>query len=138
MPGDRIKPFTVLVVVVLVALCGLAAWKLIAKPGVGPYGAIAMSDSSLTYGGAWGYSDPISAYKRSIAECNKASGTNDCVVKVSLKENCGALAISTERNASFVVQARDQVAATSTAMAQCRATGASDCAIHENICSSES
>ena len=41
-------------------------------------------------------------------------------------------------DASFLVQSRDQVTATQTAMAQCQDTGASDCAIHENICSSAS
>jgi hypothetical protein len=58
------------------------------------------------------------------------------VVKVPLKDNCGALAISVEHNASFLVQGRDQV--TATAMEQCQASGASDCSIHENICSSDS
>ena len=133
------KPYGLLglLLVSLLVLAGVAYWKL-SKPEVGPYGAIAMSDSSLTYGGAWGYTDPIAAYKRSIAECNKAAGAKDCVVKVSLKDNCGALAISVECNASFLVQGRDQVTATQTAMAQCQETGASDCAIHENICSSAS
>ncbi len=136
---ERKKPYGLLglLLVSLLVLAGIAYWKL-SKPEMGPYGAIALSDSSLTYGGAWGYADPIDAYKRSIAECNKASSGKDCVVKVSLKDNCGALAISVERNASFLVQGRDQVTATQTAMAQCQATGASDCAIHENICSSAS
>src|ERR1700709_1003102 len=108
------------------------------RPQLGPYGAIAMSDSSLTYGGAWGYPNPLAAYKRSLAECNKSAGNKDCVVKVTLKDNCGALAISWEPNASFLVQGRDQVTATATAMEQCQASGASDCSIHENICSSNS
>jgi hypothetical protein len=138
MYGDRRKPLTILLLITLLVLAGVAYWKLIAKPHLGPYGAIAMSDTSLTYGGAWGYPDPIAAYKRSISECNKAAGSNDCVVKVTLKDNCGALAISVEHNASFLVQGRDQVTATATAMEQCQASGASDCAIHENICSSDS
>jgi hypothetical protein len=138
MYGDRRKPLSLLLLLALLVLAGVAYWKLMAKPQLGPYGAIAMSDSSLTYGGAWGYPDPIAAYKRSISECNKAAGSTDCVVKVTLKDNCGALAISVERNASFLVQGRDQVTATATAMEQCQATGASDCAIHENICSSNS
>jgi hypothetical protein len=138
MYGDRRKPLTILLLIALLALAGVAYWKLIAKPQLGPYGAIAMSDTSLTYGGAWGYPDPIAAYKRSISECNKAAGSNDCVVKVTLKDNCGALAISVEHNASFLVQGRDQVTATATAMEQCQASGASDCSIHENICSSDS
>jgi hypothetical protein len=135
MEEDR-KPWGLmaLVLISLLALAAVAYWKL-AKPGVGPYGAIAMSDSSLTYGGAWGYADPIAAYKRSIGECQQA-GAKDCVVKVSLKDNCGALAISVQRNASFLVQGRDQVVTTSTAMQQCEASGATDCAIRENICSS--
>ena len=62
-------------------------------------------------------------------------GRRRFLVKLSLKDNCGVLAISAERNASFLVQGRDQVLATSTAMAQCRATGASDCAIRQSICS---
>ena len=138
MYGDRRKPLTILLLIALLVLGGVAYWKLLAKPQLGPYGAIAMSDSSLTYGGAWGYADPIAAYKRSISECNKAAGGSDCVVKVSLKDNCGALAISVEHNASFLVQGRDQVTATATAMEQCQASGASDCTIHENICSSNS
>jgi uncharacterized protein DUF4189 len=138
MHGDRRLSLTIMLVVVLVALAGVAYWKLVAKPKLGPYGAIAMSDTSLAYGGAWGYPEPLAAYKRSLAECNKASGGKDCVVKTTLKDNCGALAISVQTNASFLVQGRDQVTATSTAMEQCLATGASDCAIHENICSSAS
>jgi hypothetical protein len=127
----------VLLLVSMVALAGVAYWKL-AKPTSGPYGAIAMSDSSLTYGGAWGYADPVAAYKRSISECNKAGAAGDCVVKVSLKDNCGALAISVEHNASFLVQGHDQVATTTTAIQQCQASGAGDCTIKENICSSAS
>lgn len=131
------KPYGMMVLLLLsmVTLAGVAYWKM-SKPASGPYGAIAMSDSSLTYGGAWGYGDPVSAYKRSISECNKAGAAGDCVVKVSLKDNCGALAISVEHNASFLVQGRDQVATTATALQQCQASGASDCAIKENICSS--
>jgi hypothetical protein len=119
--GDEIyqdrepKPYG-LIALVLIALLALAAvgyWKL-AKPAAGPYGAIAMSDSALTYGGAWGYADPITAYKRAITECNQA-GSRDCVVKVSLKDNCAALAVSVEKNASFLVQGRDQVATTGSA-----------------------
>jgi len=133
------KPYGLMVLLLLsmVTLAGGAYWKM-SKPASGPYGAIAMSDSSLTYGGAWGYADPVSAYKRSISECNKAGAAGDCVVKVSLKDNCGALAISVEHNASFLVQGRDQVATTATAIQQCQASGASDCAIKENICSSAS
>ncbi len=138
MTGDRRKPLFALLVLALLLLTGMACWKWMTRPALGPYGAIAVSESSLSYGGAWGYADPISAYKRSISECNKASGSNDCIVKISLKENCGALAISVEHRASFLVQDRDQVAATASAMEQCRASGASDCAIHENICSSNS
>jgi hypothetical protein len=138
MHGDRRTSLIIMTVMVVLALAGIAYWKLAATPKLGPYGAIAMSDSSLTYGGAWGYADPIAAYKRSIAECNKAAGGGDCMVKVSLKDNCAALAISVQNNASFLTQGRDQVAVTSAAIAQCRASGATDCAIHENICSSAS
>jgi len=139
MDGDQKKSFGLMAVllVAVVALAGLAYWKL-KSPKVGPYGAIAMSDTSLSYGGAWGYPDPISAYKRSVSECNKAGKAGDCVVKVSLRDNCGALAISVERNASYLVSGRDQVHTTATAMAQCEASGAGDCTIKENICSSAS
>jgi Domain of unknown function (DUF4189) len=137
MPGDRKKTTIVLLALFALVMLAGAAWWTLSKPAIGPYGAIAMSDSSLTYGGAWGYSDPIDAYKRSIAECNKA-GHTDCVVKVSLKDNCAALAISADHNASYLVAGRDQVQTTQTAMNQCLATGATDCAIRENICSSAS
>jgi hypothetical protein len=138
MHGDRNKSLsTMLVVMVVLAILGVAWWKL-SHPALGPYGAIAMSDSSLSYGGSWGYGDPVAAYRRSIAECNKAAGGNDCVIKASLKNNCGALAISVRNNASFFVQGRNHMAVTSAAMARCRASGAADCAIHENICSSAS
>src|SRR4051812_10486805 len=136
MYGDRRTSLTIMLLVALLALGGVAYWKLLRKPTPGPYGAIAMSDTSLTYGGAWGYADPIAAYKRSISECNKAGAAGDCVVKVSLKDNCGALAISVEHNASFLVQGRDQVQTTATALQQCQASGAGDCTIRENICSS--
>lgn len=142
MYGDQIYPekkpygLLALLLLALLALAAVAYWKL-SKPAPGPFGAIAMSDASLTYGGAWGYADPLAAYKRAIGECAKAGGS-DCVVKVSLKENCGALAISVEHNASYIVQGRDQVMTTSTALQQCEATGANDCQIRENICSSAS
>lgn len=138
MHGDRRKNLVALTVllVALVTLAGVAYWRL-HKPHLGPYGAIAMSDSSLTYGGAWGYPDPLSAYKRSLDECSKA-GSTDCVVKVSLKNNCGALAISPQLNKSFLVTGTDQVQTTQVAMAQCQDAGATDCEIHENICSTGS
>jgi hypothetical protein len=138
MHGDRRKNLVALMVllVALTALACAAYWRL-HKPKIGPYGAIAMSESSLTYGGAWGYPDALSAYKRSIAECTKA-GSHDCVVKASLKDSCGALAISAERNASYLVTGRDQVETTQLAMAQCQQTGAGDCQVHENICSTGS
>ncbi|HET7086833.1 MAG TPA: DUF4189 domain-containing protein [Rhizomicrobium sp.] len=134
----RNRKIQISLLLTVVALATLTGSKIMATPQPGPYGAIAMSDTALAYGSSWGYADPISAYERSIAECNKASGGGDCVVKLSLKNNCGVLAISAERNASFLVQGQDQVLATSTAMAQCRATGASDCAIRQSICSSAS
>src|SRR3954463_14301552 len=102
MRPDR-KIHVTLLLTVLVALLTLTGSKIMATPEHGPYGAIAMSDTALAYGGSWGYADPITAYERSIAECNKAAGAADCVVKISLKDNCGALAISAERNASFLV-----------------------------------
>jgi hypothetical protein len=63
MEGDQKKAFGImfLLLVAVVAALGIYYWKLTAKGHVGPYGAIAMSDSALTYGGAWGYPDPISA-----------------------------------------------------------------------------
>jgi hypothetical protein len=138
MHGERNKSLsTMLVVMVVLAILGVAWWKL-SHPALGPYGAIAMSDSSLSYGGSWGYADPNAAHRRSIAECNKVAGGNDCVVKVSLKDNCGVLAISVQKEASFFAQGRSQVAATSAAMARCRASGARDCAVYENICTSAS
>ena len=133
MQGNR-KTKTILVLTV-VALATLTGSEIMATPQPGPYGAIAMSDTALAYGSSWGYADPIAAYERSIAECNKAAGGRDCAVKISLKNNCGVLAISAERNASFIVQGSDQVLATATAMAQCRATGAGDCAIRQSVCS---
>jgi hypothetical protein len=41
-----------------------------------------------------------------------------------------------EKNASFLVSGRDQVATTTTAMQQCQMAGANDCQVRENICSS--
>ena len=138
MPGERDRALsTLLVITVVLAILGVAWWK-ISHPAFGPYGAIAMSDSSLSYGGAWGYSNPTAASRRSIDECNKVAGSNDCVVKVSLKDNCGVLAISVQKEASFFAQGRNQLSAKSAAMARCRASGAADCAIHENICTSAS
>jgi hypothetical protein len=138
MHGERNKSLsTMLVIMVVLAILGVVWWKL-SHPLLGPYGAIAISDSSLSYGGSWGYSDPNAASGRSIDECNKVSGGNDCVVKVRLKDNCGVLAISLQKEASFFAQDRNHVVAKSAAMARCRASGASDCAIHENICTSNS
>jgi hypothetical protein len=138
MHGERNRSLsTLLVIMVVLAILGVAWWKL-CHPARGPYGAIAMSDSSLSYGGAWGYADPNAAHKRSIAECNKVAGGNDCVVKVSLKDNCGVLAISVQKETSFFAQSSNQVSARSAVMARCRASGAADCAIHENICTSAS
>src|SRR4051812_24598032 len=69
MRGNRKTKMTL--VLTVVALATLTGSKIMATPEHGPYGAIALSDSSLAYGSSWGYADPVSAYERSIAECNK-------------------------------------------------------------------
>jgi hypothetical protein len=71
MDGNRRTGLTIILAIALLAPAGLACWKLLAKPQLGPYGAIAISDASPTYGGVWGYPDLTSAYKRPSPSARK-------------------------------------------------------------------
>jgi hypothetical protein len=122
---------------VLLAVLLSTGWLLLHKRSPGFYGAIALSQSSLGFGTAWGYHDPAEAAARAQSECAHA-GPKDCVVRVALAGTCGALVMSTEQNQSFLVNDADKDAAGALALAQCQANGASDCVIQAKFCGSGS
>jgi Domain of unknown function (DUF4189) len=100
---SRKLPILLLLLGALALLAAMAYWVLnnrhnqvtAAAPGV--YGAIATSQSSLDFGGAWGYSDPAAAVRRALTECNARVAHADCVARVSLNNNCAALVVSPVR-----------------------------------------
>jgi hypothetical protein len=137
MIGDRRKNFfSALLLVALFAAVFAAAWiylkpKDAAKPG--SFGALAMSADSGIYGAAWGFHDPASAEQRSLEECSKSGGGN-CVVKASLRGNCGSLVTSGQARQSYVVTDGDKFQAAALGLAQCQASGAGDCTVREQFC----
>lgn len=54
------------------------------------YGAIAVSLSTGRYGYSYDYPSYSSAEDRAVSEC----GVDDCVAKISWRNGCGALAVS--------------------------------------------
>ena len=134
---DRRKFVVGGLLLVLLAVTLAAGWLLLHKRSPGPYGAIALSQSSLGYGTAWGYSDAAAAAARAQSECALA-GSADCVVRVSLAGTCGALVMSNEQNQSFAVNDSDKDIAGALALAQCQANGASDCVVQAKFCGSGS
>jgi len=112
----------------LPGLPGLAS-----EPAAGSYGALAMSDDTGNYGTAWGFSDPVTAEQRSLAECQKSGGQN-CIIKTSLNGNCGSLVTSGQARQSYVVTDADKLAAAAFGLAQCQASGAQDCAVKAQFC----
>jgi hypothetical protein len=140
MIGDRKKSiFSALLLLALFGVVFTASWFYL-KPKAdssrpGAYGAIAMSADSGIYGAAWGFHDPQSATQRSLAECTRSGGAN-CVIKASLKGNCGSLITSGQSHQSYVVTDGDKFQAAAFGLAQCQASGAGDCTVREQICGS--
>jgi hypothetical protein len=136
MIGDRKKSiFYALLLVALFAGVFYASWIYL-KPKAeakGAFGAIALSADSGIYGAAWGFHDPVSAEKRSLEECNRSGGGN-CVIKASLKGNCGSLVTSGQARQSYVVTDGDKFQAAALGLAQCQASGAGDCTVREQFC----
>ncbi len=138
MIGDRKTKFFGVLLLALFAAVFYASWiylkprpEIAAKPG--PFGAIAMSVDSGIYGAAWGFHDPESATRRSLAECAKSGGAN-CVVKASLNGNCGSLVTSGQARQSYVITEGDKFQAAALGLAQCQASGAGDCTVREQFC----
>ena len=137
MIGDRRK--SVLGALLLLALFAgvfTASWMYLkpkADAKLGGFGAIALSADSGIYGAAWGFHDPVSAEKRSLEECNRSGGGN-CIIKASLKGNCGSLVTSGQARQSYVVTDGDKFQAAALGLAQCQAAGAGDCTVREQFC----
>ncbi len=118
MSGGRKKIFAgAILLLALFAVVFALSWRLSKPPAPGAFGALAMSADSTAYGTAWGYHDAMSAYKRSIDECNRSGGHN-CVVKVSLNNTCGSLVTSRVGRLSYVVTDNDQFQAAAFGLAQ--------------------
>ena len=126
-----------LVVALLAFIAGFAYWRM-THPKVGSFGSVAISATSQDYGASWGYPDALSAYKRALEECNSRVGAKDCTVRMSLNKNCGALFMSQSHNLTFAVTDTDKTQASAFAVAQCQASGASDCVLKENFCGGNS
>ena len=137
MSGDRgtivLRVFLMLALFVAVFYCSWLYFK--PKPQLGTFGAIAMSADATKFGASWGYSDPVGATQRSLAECVRYGGVN-CVVKANLNNTCGVLTTSDEAKFSYVVTERDKVQAAALGLAQCVATGAGDCTVRQQFCGS--
>jgi hypothetical protein len=103
-------------------------------PPQGGYGAIAISQTALIYGSAWGYLDSATAGKRSVEECNARVPAKDCLVRLSLENQCGALVTSTSHGQAYVVTDADKTLAGAMALAQCQANGVEDCSLQQQIC----
>ena len=103
-------------------------------PPQGGYGAIAISQTALIYGSAWGYLDPATAGKRSVEECNARVPSKDCLVRLSLDNQCGALVVSPAHGQAYVVTDADKTLAGAMALAQCQANGVEDCSLQQAIC----
>jgi hypothetical protein len=126
-----------LVVALLAFIAGFAYWRM-THPKIGSFGSVAISATSQDYGASWGYPDALSAYKRALEECNGRVGAKDCTVRMSLNKNCGALVMSQSHNLTFAVTDTDKTQASAFAVAQCQASGASDCVLKENFCGGNS
>jgi hypothetical protein len=138
MYGDERRKFVLgALLLVLLAVTLATGWMLLHKRTPGMYGAISLSQSSQGYGAAWGYADPADAQTRAQQECARAGGSN-CQVRVSLAGTCGALVMSEQSNQTFAVTDADKNIAGALALAQCQASGASDCAVQANFCGSGS
>ena len=71
----------------------------------------------------------------SPSECNaRMSRAGDCVVRLNIAGNCGAMAVSAARGESIVVNDSDKALAGALALAQCQAGGAADCVLRQNFC----
>jgi hypothetical protein len=142
MVGDRRKSILGgLLLVVLFAAVFYASWIYFApkadeaaasKPA--GFGALALSDDTGNFGAAWGFQDAASAERRSMEECSRNGGQN-CVVKASLAGNCSSLVMSPQARQSFVVTDPDKFEAAAFGLAQCQASGATDCAVKAQFCS---
>ena len=134
--GERTSLILVIIVLLLLALGGWLLWKQMSRPKVGPFGSIAISATTQDYGASWGYAKLLDSYARSLDECNGRVAAKDCTAQMSLNGNCGALVMSVGRKLNFVVTDSDKTQASAYAMAQCQASGASDCVLKENFCGS--
>lgn len=128
------KIIGIVLVLALLAIGAGLAWRLLMKPKAGHFGAVAISASSQDYGVAWGYPDALAAYARAMTECNGRVAGKDCTVRMSLNGNCGALVMSTGSKLTFAVTDSDKLQASAFAVAQCQASGATDCVLKENFC----
>ena len=143
MVGDRKKSILGgLLLVALFAAVFYASWIYFkpksdqaSGPKPGAFGALAMSDDTGNFGAAWGFYDAATAEQRSLQECQRSGGQN-CVVKASLKSNCGSLVTSGLQRQSFVVTDPDKFEAAAFGLAQCQASGATDCAVKAQFCGS--
>ena len=134
MYGDDRRKFVLGTLLLLLLGITLAAGLVYLKrPAHGVYGAIALSHNTFGFGTSWGYPDAPSAYDRAQKECAR-TGNADCAVRVALVGTCGSLVMTGERNQTFAVTATDKNYATALALAQCQATGASDCKVTANFC----
>lgn len=146
MVGDRRKSILGgLLLVVLFAAVFYASWIYFAPktadqanqaqaPLAGTYGALALSEDTGNFGAAWGFPDAGAAEKRSLEECSRNGGQN-CVIKTSLAGNCSSLVMSPQARQSYVVTDPDKFEAAAFGLAQCQATGATDCAVKAQFCS---
>ncbi len=99
------------------------------------YGAIAYSVSKNRYGYSANFPTQEQAEQRSIEECIKDGGGDDCKPVWFKTPNCGALARGPDRWGSDYAESRD--AAEEKALNNCSDGGRFDCTVDIAVCSND-
>lgn len=103
----------------------------------GVWGAIAVSESTLAFGSAWGYQSEQDAKHRASRECSLAmNAMRDCRVVGTFSNACVALATSpNEHSWGFSGSQTNINSAVKNAMTQCKKYGGRSCDIVSKFCS---
>ena len=105
--------------------------ELLGNSSVATFGAIAISEYDGAYGFGYGYNNRQDAESRALKECRELA--SNCIIAVSLRNACGALALA---NTSWGAQwGNSIIEAERKAIKGCRAYNGKNCQIKVRICS---
>ena len=99
------------------------------------FAAIAVSDSTLSWGSSWGYGSKAAAQKAALAQCRRQA--HDCKAQVWGQFNCVALATSNGDRAWGTSYASFPGTAKANALAVCRNSGGKSCVVVAHPCSED-